>query len=127
MEKSFAEWTPADRERVLAQLDRILAGRTFAAAARLQELLKYLVTETVSGRGARLNQASIAIDVLGRDEKFDPAVDSVVRVEAGRLRAKLRDYYDEEGRNDPVRIELPKGAYEPRVRFDGAQPLTSSR
>jgi TolB-like protein len=119
MDKSFEQWTPADRERVLSQLNRILGSRTFAAASRLQELLKYLVTEAVSGRGNRLNQASIAIDVLGRDEKFDPAVDSVVRVEAGRLRGKLRDYYQDEGPADPVRIELPKGLYLPRFRFDG--------
>jgi TolB-like protein/tetratricopeptide (TPR) repeat protein len=119
MEKPFEQWTPADRERVLTQLQRILESRTFAAASRLQHLLRYLMTEAVSGRGNRLNQASIAIDVLGRDEKFDPAVDSVVRVEAGRLRSKLRDYYQDEGQADDIRIDLPKGAYEPRVRFGG--------
>jgi TolB-like protein/Flp pilus assembly protein TadD len=123
MEKPFEEWTPVDRERVVAALARILGSRAFSTSPRLQRLLKYLVSETVAGRGQRLHQASIAIDVLERDEHFDPAVDSVVRVEAGRLRSKLRDYYHEEGRNDRVRIELPKGQYRPVVTFIDEMPL----
>ncbi|MGH8630229.1 MAG: tetratricopeptide repeat protein, partial [Burkholderiales bacterium] len=84
----------------------------------------YLVNETLAGRGERLNQTGIAIDVLGKDARFDPAVDSVVRVEAGRLRTKLREYYHEVGRQDEVRVDLPKGLYVPRISF-GAEPEIS--
>ncbi|MBI2201070.1 MAG: hypothetical protein HYU43_03925, partial [Armatimonadetes bacterium] len=111
-----------ERSRIEAALRKLLESRTFSAAARLQDLMRYLVTETLAGRGDRLNQSSIAIDVQGKDASFDPATDSQVRVEAGRLRSKLREYYDEEGGADEVRFELPKGLYEPRIRF-GAQAV----
>ena len=111
------QWSAEERSRIEAMLRKVLESRSFSAAARLQDLLRYLVTESLAGRGDRLNQSSIAIDVQGKDANFDPATDSQVRVEAGRLRAKLREYYDEEGGADEIRFELPKGMYEPRIRF----------
>jgi hypothetical protein len=58
-----------------------------------------------------------ATEVFDRDVSFDPAIDAIVRVEAARLRAKLREYYDREGCTDPVRFELPKGAYAIRMEW----------
>lgn len=57
---------------------------------------------------------------MNRSAEFDPALDSAVRVEAGRLRAKLREYYDIEGNADRIRFELPKGRYNPNIKVDGS-------
>jgi hypothetical protein len=123
MEKSFEDWTPADRERVVAALARVLTSRTFSAAPRLQRLLRYLVTEVIAGRGRHLSETGIAVEVFDRDEDYDAAADPVVRVEAGRLSVKLEDYYREEGRDDPVRIVLPRERYRPVVNFVDELPM----
>jgi TolB-like protein len=94
-----------------ACLDRILASPYFVQSERQQRFLKFIVTETLAGHTDRLKGYTIAVEVFDRDVSFDPAIDAIVRVEAARLRAKLREYYDREGRTDPVRFELPKGAY----------------
>lgn len=109
-----------DKRQIREYLTKILDSPVFATARRQQHLLRYLVDETLAGRADRLNQNSIAIDALGRDESFDPAVDSVVRVEAGRLRSKLREYYATAGVGDAVRLDLPKGKYAVEICAQGA-------
>jgi pimeloyl-ACP methyl ester carboxylesterase len=108
-----------DEHRSLAEseLDVIEKSGVFSSAPRLVKLLRYLVAAQLGGKGGELNQSRIAIDVMGRGADFDPSADSLVRVEAGRLRGKLREYYATEGRNDAVRIELPKGRYNPNLIF----------
>jgi TolB-like protein len=98
-------------QEVRAELERILASRTFARAARASDLLKFLVGETLAGLGARLKGYTIGVEVFGRPDDFDPQNDPLVRVEAGRLRRRLLAYYSDEGRNDPVRVDLPRGSY----------------
>ena len=93
------------------QMCRLLDSALFVHAERLGRFLKFVVDETLEGRAHRLNQFAIAIEVFDRDETFDPTVDAIVRVEAGRLRSKLLEYYDTLGRTDPIRIELPKRSY----------------
>ncbi len=102
--------------QVRACLERILASRLFARSERQRRFLEFIATETLAGRGDRLKGCTIGLHVFDRDPGFDPAVDSIVRVEASRLRAKLREYYEEEGSRDPVRFLLPKGSYTPVVR-----------
>jgi adenylate cyclase len=97
-------------------LDKILASPCFVQSERQQRFLKFIVTETLAGHTDRLKGYTIALEVFDRDASFDPAIDAIVRVEATRLRAKLREYYDREGRTDSVRFELPKGAY--AIRMD---------
>ncbi len=104
--------TPSESE-VLNQLEQILSSPDFASSSRLQRLLKYIVTETLIGNAGKLKEYSIAVDVFDRDKSFDPQTSSIVRVEASRLRGKLDKYNAIAGRNDPVRIELPAGAYVP--------------
>ena len=70
--------------------------------------LGFVVDQTLSGRGGRLKAFSVAREVYGRDETFDARSDAVVRVEAGRLRRRLAAYYEGVGRDDPIRIDLPK-------------------
>ena len=114
-----------DADQVRDQLDRILNSAEFAESARLKDLLQYLVTESLDGRGSRLKGYIIGIDVFERGEDFNPDADTIVRVQAGRLRSKLKTYYLTEGKNDAVRIELPKGTYRPR--FERMAPDTPSK
>ncbi len=81
------------------------------------------VGEMLAGRGDQIKGYNIAVEVLGRSEGFDGGVDPIVRVEAARLREKLHEYYDTEGRDDPVRIELPKGNYTPHIELRQAPTL----
>jgi pimeloyl-ACP methyl ester carboxylesterase len=105
-----------DRALVAAQLERMSRSEAFAQAGRMIALLRYLVEKTLTGTADRLNQHAIAIDVFGRSEEFDPATDAIVRVESGRLREKLREYYATEGSADPIVIHVPKGRYAPHIQ-----------
>jgi adenylate cyclase len=96
---------------VREELTRLLESPHLDASARLRELLKYIVEETVAGRSERLNQAAIAISVFGRGSDFDAVLDPIVRLQAGRLRRSLERYYRISGDSGALRIELPKGAY----------------
>ena len=96
---------------VRAGLERILASRCFEQATRSSNFLRFVVEQTLAGQGERLKGYTIAIEVFGRPADFDAQSDPLVRVEAGRLRRRLTEYYADEGRDDPVRIELPRGRY----------------
>ena len=89
----------------------------FHQSQRRQRFLEYIVNETLAGRGERLKGYNIALEVFDRPETFDPTVDPLVRIEAARLRDKLREYYETDGQSDPIRIDLPKGSYTPRIEF----------
>ena len=93
------------------QLERILASPGFSNAPKLQALLRYLVEKTLSGEGERLKGYTIGLDVFERHTSFDPQRDSIVRVQVGRLRKALEDYYAGPGAADALRMELPRGAY----------------
>ena len=107
----------SDQKAIREQLDRILQSGPFQQSRRRQRFLEYIVGEMLAGRGDQIKGYNIAVEVLGRSEGFNGGVDPIVRVEAARLREKLHEYYDTEGRDDPVRIELPKGNYTPHIEF----------
>jgi len=109
-------------DEIRTELGRILSSPSFQRSKRLSELLRYVVTEALEGRGDRIKAVSIAIDVYGRDETFDSQNDTVVRVEAGRLRRVLEEYYREKGQHDAVLIEVPKGGYRPVFTAISAGP-----
>jgi TolB-like protein len=112
---------------IRAELDRILASKGFATAGRISKLLRYVVDRTLAGETAQLKEYSVGIEVFDRDQKYDPRLDSIVRVEAGRLRTKLDEYYNGEGADSPVRIGLPKGGYSAHfTRSDAQQPAVPS-
>ncbi len=100
---------------VREQLDRVLRSPPFQQSRRRQRFLEYIVNETLAGRGARLKGYNIALAVFDRPKTFDPAIDPIVRIEAARLRDKLREYYETDGKGDPIRIDLPKGSYTPQI------------
>jgi predicted ATPase len=96
---------------VREQLARILRSRIFANAPSLNRFLTCLVEQTLEANPKPLNEYSLGIDVFDRGESFNPATDTIVRVQARRLRSKLETYYASEGQADPIVIELPKGQY----------------
>src|SRR5262249_17423389 len=108
---------PEAIESVRSALSRILASKLFLGSERLRRFLQFIVEQTLLGRTAGIKEYALAVEVFDKETSFDPRVDPVVRVEAGRLRAKLREYYEVEGQSDPVRIDLPKGTYAPVFRF----------
>jgi adenylate cyclase len=103
-------------EEISAELNRILASAGFEQAERAKDFLRFVVEETLADRGARVKGYSIAIEVFGRPADFDAQSDPLVRVEAGRLRRRLLEYYAQEGRQNPIRISLPRGSYGPQFR-----------
>ena len=108
-------------DEIREQLDHILASGSFDCSDRNRRFLAYVVDETVNGRAGRIKAYSIATSVFGRDSSFDSQQDSIVRIEAGRLRRSLERYYLIAGMNDPLRITIPTGTYVPsfsRVRTD---------
>ena len=102
-----------DAQRIRLQLDRILASAAFADAERAGRLLRFVVERTLEGHAGEIKESVIAVDVLGRTSSFDSKSDSIVRVEAARLRDRLSTYYEAEGGADPLWISLPKGRYVP--------------
>jgi len=96
---------------IRGQLEKILVSEAFARAERMSRFLRFIVHETLNGKGAHLKEYLIGVEVFDRDKSYDPRTDPVVRGEARRLRTKLMEYYEREGKDDPVRIQLPKGSY----------------
>ena len=96
-----------------------MAWRGFSAAPRLAAFLRFIVEETLQGRGGQIKETTIAVQVFGRPPDFDPRLDSVVRAQATLLRRRLREYYLESPR-EAVVIEIPKGAYVPVFRLPAA-------
>src|SRR4051812_47265706 len=85
-------------------------------------LLRFCVGEVLAGRGDSLKEYLLGVEVFDRGDAFDPRLDPIVRVEARRLRAKLKTYYEGEGLDDSLLIELPTGCYAPRFVTRGATP-----
>ena len=96
---------------VRAELDRILASKSFSTAGRISKLLRFVVDKTLAGETNQLKEYSVGVEVFERDGTYDPRLDSIVRVEAGRLRTRLDEYYNGDGAASPIRISLPKGGY----------------
>jgi serine/threonine-protein kinase len=107
-------------DAVRSELEKVVSSAAFQGAGRSGKLLRFLVERTVSGLGDQLKEYTVGAEALGRGEAFDPRTDSIVRVEASRLRTRLDLYYSSEGRMDPARIVLPKGSYVPK--FEWATP-----
>ena len=96
---------------IQAELERVLGSTPFANAHRSQRFLRYIVECSLKHQDEFLKEFAIAVDVFGRNVSYDPSINATVRVEAGRLRSRLRDYYIGEGCNDPIIIDVPKGGY----------------
>jgi predicted ATPase len=113
---------PIDVERARAHAQRVLASDTFSKAHSLRRLLAYVVDETLAGRADALKEYAIGVEVFGRGAAFDPRADTIVRVQARRLRAKLDEYYAAAGYADGIAIHVPTGSYLPRFREATGDP-----
>lgn len=102
-----------DAEAVRAEIARISASKVFARSERLLNFLRFTVEESLAGRSAKLKEYAVGVEVYGRALDYNPKLDSIVRSEAARLRAKLGEYYAVEGKLNPLRIAYPKGGYVP--------------
>jgi len=116
-----AEKTGAGRGAIESQLSRLVASEEFSRSIRLQQLLSYLVNETVNGRSDRIKGKTVAQDIFGQTDPEIAQTSTVVSVEARRLRRKLADYYRVAGANDPFVIEIPKGTFVPIFHDVSAQ------
>ncbi len=101
----------SDRAQQLAHLEELLSSRTLHGSESLCKLLQYLANHSFEHPGVSPKEYQIATEVFGRQKDFDPHLDSMVRVQAGRLRAKLAEYYASEGVDDQLVLEMPKGSY----------------
>jgi hypothetical protein len=99
------------------QLERILNTPPLVSSPSLSRFLRYVVEETAAGRGGAIKEYTLGLNVFDRGDEFNPRLDPIVRVQARNLRARLDKYYETQGADDPIRIELPKGTYVPLFHF----------
>lgn len=109
------------------ELERILASDGFSRSDRLARFLQFTVGHLLEGNAGPLKEYVLGVQVFDKGEAFDPRLDPIVRVEAGRLRSKLREYYDGPGKGDRVRIGLPKRGYAPSFRYADQPPVEIPR
>ncbi len=118
---------PVSKEVVEQELDRILRSRSFARSERLKKFLEFLVKKRYSENYDDLKEYTLGVEVYGRGPAFDPRIDSIVRVEAHRLRLRLSAYYQCEGRDNPIRIDIPVGTYAPVLIERRAQKVAEAQ
>ena len=98
-------------EDIRAQVGRLIQSKTFETSEVHRRLLQYLAEKSISGEADRLKEYTIGLEAFGKPPTYDPKQDSIVRLQAGRLRQKLAVYYQTEAAGDTVRVTLPKGAF----------------
>jgi TolB-like protein len=108
-------------EQIRKQVEKILQSEIFVHSKRMQRFLSYTVEQALRGESESTKEYSIALAVFDKPQSFDPRLDPIVRVEAGRLRSKLQEYYDGPGLTDPVRITYRKRSYVPGFAFRSAE------
>lgn len=113
--KPDSEYAP-DQAKVRSAIEEIIASTPLRSSQQLQKILRFVVTEELEGRGKRIKAYSIAVDALGRPESFDPQADPAVRVDVRRLRRALDEYYEDEGKDADLIVDIPKGGYRPVFR-----------
>jgi serine/threonine-protein kinase len=119
--------SPIEKAAIKDQLERVLTSTAFRRAERSAALLRYLVERVVDGDVENLKEYTVGREALGRGSTFDPRTDPIVRAEASRLRDRLARYYESDGRDDVVVIQLPKGSYVPRFERKRVLPEGAAR
>ena len=120
----IAEASLPSPEAVREQLQAILASRPFITATRARRFLTYIVEQTLVGQTDAIKELVLGTEVFDRPADFDPKVDTIVRVEAGRLRKRLEEYYADEGAAAGIRIEVPLGGYVPEFQLRTQPPAS---
>lgn len=106
-------------EEILGHLKELLASPRFRRSQRMRQFLRYVVEETVSGRGNGIKAYNIALEAFGLPSDFDPQTNPLVRMQARKLRHVLGEYYAGIGKDSGLRIEIPKGGYRPKFHPAG--------
>src|SRR5262245_40088587 len=114
-----------NQAEILEQVEKICQSDALEQSEHLKAFLRYVVQKSVRDPGVQPKEYAIATEVFGRDAGFDPRQGALVRVQAARLRSKLRKYYDTQGKSDLLLIDLPKGHYSPTFAY--AAPRKSAR
>src|SRR6478672_11479594 len=114
----------ADFRQERHELDSILASGILSRAPNLAQVLTYVCAKYFEGAAEQIKEYNIAVEALGRPADFDQKRDSIVRVEAHRLRKRLREYYEADGADHAIRLEIPPGQYAPM--FTASSPLAPS-
>src|SRR4029079_11753286 len=120
---------PPTADEVRQLLERILCSRQFSNAPKKQKFLQLICEAYLDGRASELSEYSIGYQVFDRNETYDPALDSIVRVGAHEVRKKLERYYKSEGENDEILLEIPVGSYIPiftRLKREPEVPETTT-
>jgi serine/threonine-protein kinase len=110
------------RRRIQEQLDRILSSPTFSGSERHRRFLHFVVEQALLGETDKLNEFVLGFEVFNKNDSFDPRIDSIVRVEARRLRERLRKYYEFEGREDPIIFTLRPRSFVPEFEERSSGP-----
>ena len=105
--------SPPSDEEILRQLERILSSRDFHASPGLVSFIKFIVNRTLACKAPKIQNDTVAAEVFGRGLDFDPRIDPVVSIQASLLRRKLARYFETDGKNDPIRIDIPTGSCVP--------------
>jgi hypothetical protein len=108
---------------VVEQVERVIQSDTFRAAGVLRRLLRYLADKAFAGEADQLKEYTIGVDAFGKPPSYDPRQDAIVRLQIGRLRQKLSEYYRTEGKDDVVVLELPKGRF--KLKWETRSPATA--
>src|SRR5262249_20988189 len=121
----------ADSSAVRAQLGKILSSSAFVNSPRMSRFLRFVVETTLDGKRESIKEYVIAIEVFEKAGDYDSQADSTVRTEASKLRSRLARYYENEGREDPLVITIPKGSYVPQFEdrnrgTPAASPVTGA-
>src|ERR1700693_5585630 len=111
-----------NRAEIRTQLTLLLASPLFNHSKHYPSLLRYVVNETIEGRGGHLKERALGVEVFGRDADYDTNADPVVRTSACEVRTRIAQYYHEPGHEVEIRIALPAGSYVPEFRFAAVGP-----
>ena len=115
--------TPITIEKIREQLQNILTCEAIRNSQVISKFLEFVVEEKLSGRTDEIKEYTIGVKALGRPVDFNPQLDAIVRIHAGRLRRMLGEYYNDKGKNDSLIIDIPKGTYIPvfELRTEGSK------
>jgi hypothetical protein len=111
MKDRYTKGSIAYHKAITHQLELIIANPDFNATPQQIDLLKYAVDQTLAGKAQDIKADTIACDVFGRGPDFDKRNDPIVSIQSDQLRRVLKRYYEAVGKNDSIRIDIPKGTY----------------
>ena len=111
-----SEISDKELQLIKRQLKKVLASNYFSAAKQMQCFLEFIVEKTISGKGDLLKQYTIGVEALSFLDDFDPESNPVIRIMGGRVRQRLKEYYENDGVADELIISIPKGTYTPEFK-----------